>query len=281
MKHHPLDKLQETAVRSVRVAGDILLDRYNKIHRVDDTPPYDLKLRIDHLCEEAILNIILDTFPDHGIITEESGSRETSSGYVWIIDPLDGTVNYYHGLPHFSSCVACYYKEERNGETGKKGGSDLSSLGNPLVGVVFSPVSGELFTSAAGQGATCNGKEIHVRTETDLREAVIGISYGSDENTMKKMELLSSKLIRGVRKVRIFGSTSLDMAQVACGRISGLIQGHVRNWDFAAARIILEESGGTFHAEKNGDNAWEIIACAPGIFSSLKQLMINGQKTKA
>jgi fructose-1,6-bisphosphatase/inositol monophosphatase family enzyme len=251
----------------------MLRDRYRKSHLVDETFPHDLKLRDDRLCEEAILSIILNDFPDHGVITEESGCKEKSSDYIWIIDPLDGTVNYYRGIPHFASCVACYYKGSRYGKAVNKGLSDASILGEPLVGVVFSPMAEELFLGIAGQGATCNDKKIHVRKETDLREAVIGISYGKDEHTMKRMEQLSSKLIRGVRKVRIFGSTSLDMAQVACGHISGLVQGNVRNWDFAAARVILEESGGIFDAKIHGDNAWEIIASSPGIFHPLKRLV--------
>jgi fructose-1,6-bisphosphatase/inositol monophosphatase family enzyme len=271
MNEHPLNDLKEVAIRSAQAAGDILIDRYRQDHHIDGASPYDIKLRVDRLCEEVILDTILEAFPDHGIITEEGDAIKTSSGYIWIVDPLDGTVNYYHGISHFSSCVACYYQNDHGHANNRI--SDLSMLGIPLVGAVFSPVIDEFFLGVAGQGATCNGRSIHVRRETKLDESVISISYGSDENTMKKMVRLSSKLIRGVRKVRIFGSTSMDMAHVACGRISGLIQGCVRNWDFAAARVILEESGGIFNAKNSGDNIWEIIASSAGIYNPLKQLV--------
>jgi fructose-1,6-bisphosphatase/inositol monophosphatase family enzyme len=146
------------------------------------------------------------------------------------------------------------------------------ALGQPLVGVVYNPILDELFLGLTGSGATCNQGPISVRNESNLNEAIISLSFGSDEETMQLMEKINARLIRNTRKVRVFGSTSLDMVNVACGRISGLIQRKVRIWDFAAARIILEQSGGVFDASEIAANSWEIIACAPGLFAPLKKL---------
>jgi fructose-1,6-bisphosphatase/inositol monophosphatase family enzyme len=133
----------------------------------------------------------------------------------------------------------------------------------------------ELFVGVTGRQATCNGKAIRSGEEKDLSQAVVSMSFGSTEEAMRRMERVSARLIRHVRKVRIFGSTALDIVNVACGRISGVLQDSVKNWDFAAARVILEESGGIFDARERSENDWEIIACAPGLYRSLRSLTIN------
>jgi len=130
-----------------------------------------------------------------------------------------------------------------------------------------------LFLGVKGSPATCNGRMIEAGNEETLGEAVICVSFGSDEETMRRMGILNALLVPEVRKVRVLGSTCLDIVNVACGRISGLLQGSVRNWDFAAARVVLEQSGGIFHARETSPNRWEIMACAPGLDGPLNKLM--------
>jgi myo-inositol-1(or 4)-monophosphatase len=150
-------------------------------------------------------------------------------------------------------------------------------MGLPLVGVVYAPLVDELFLGVAGETATCNGEVISAGRESDLDDAVISISFGSTEAAMQRMEKLSSLLVRRVRKIRILGSTGLDIVNIARGRLSALLQARINIWDFAAARIVLEQSGGRFDAKQVSDGKWEILASAPGIYNFLKQITTEDQ----
>ncbi len=263
-------RMRDAAVRAAREAGALQLERFRRKPGVEQVRPHDLKLEIDRLSEEAIVSVLSGAFPDHGILGEESGRRPGRSEYLWIIDPLDGSVNYHHGLPCFCVSLACHVLQPPEGPRSEAAGS---ALGEPVIGVVYAPVLDELYCGVRGRGATCNGQPISVGDEAAVEDAVIGISFGSREETMQRMCDMSASMVRDVRKLRIFGSTALDMVNVACGRMSALIQGRVRYWDFAGARPILEESGGVFRAREVDAEGWEIIACAPGLFPYLKDLV--------
>ncbi len=263
-------RIRETAEKAARAAGRLLLEHFRRGAAVEAVRRHDLKLAADRRSEETILRIIATAFPDHGILAEETGLRPGRSDHLWIVDPLDGSVNFYHGIPCFCVSVACY---ERTSPPDSPRDALSASLGTAVVGVVYAPVFDELFCGVRGGGATCNGRAITVARETAVEDALIGISLGSREETMARMCAVSASLVRDVRKLRMFGSTALDMAGVACGRMSALVQGRVRPWDFAAARLILEESGGVFEAGELDAGGWEIIACAPALYPYLKGLV--------
>lgn len=263
-------RIRETAEKAARAAGRLLLEHFRSGPAVEAVRRHDLKLAVDRYSEETILETIAAAFPDHGFLAEETGLRPGRSDHHWIVDPLDGSVNFYHGIPCFCVSVACY---ERTCPPGAHRDALSASLGTAVVGVVYAPVFDELFCGVRGGGATCNGHTITVGRETPVEDALIGISLGSREETMARMCSVSAALVRDVRKLRIFGSTALDMAGVACGRMSALVQGRVRPWDFAAARLILEESGGVFEAGEVDPGGWEIIACAPALYPYLKGLV--------
>ena len=263
----PVRVLKLTARRAAVAAGEMLMRRFERervAHRID---AHDVKLDVDCLSEKVISGIIKKNFPHHGILAEESGLGGGPNGYLWIVDPLDGTVNYFHRIPYFCVSLACYYRCSDGPIDG------LEALGTPLVGVIYAPATHDLYVGALGEGATLNGSPIRPGAETSLQDAVVGMSFGSGNTVMERMERLNAVLVRSVRKVRIFGSTGLDMAGVACGRTSGLVQGAVRSWDFAAARVILEQSGGLFDARVTDGNRWEIIAGAPGIYGELEAMV--------
>ena len=263
----PVTMLKMTAQGAAVAAGDMLMRRFQGKQTPLRLEDHDVKLEVDRFAEKIVTAAVRKAFPDHGILSEESGLRAGSSPYLWIADPLDGTVNYYQQIPHFCVSVACYYRREDVRPT------RLADLGHPLVGVIHAPASGNLFTGALGEGAFCNGVPIRAWGGSSLHEALIAMSFGSGQAVMERMERISSALIRSVRKVRIFGATGLDLAHVACGKSSGLVQGAVRSWDFAAGRVILEQSGGVFSARPIDEDSWEIIAGAPGIFHELKSLI--------
>jgi fructose-1,6-bisphosphatase/inositol monophosphatase family enzyme len=268
MTYHPLEQLRATAVQAAKAAGALQLEYYDKPLQVDALHTHDLKLELDRLCEQAILDVIRAEFPDHAILAEERGAIEQESEYVWIIDPLDGTVNFFNRIAHFCSCIACYYRG--NGSGSAHNGS--SPPGEPLLGVVYAPVPDELFVGVAGEGATCNGKPIEVRPHQKLCEMIVGVSFGSTEPVMQYMERITSQLIRRCHKVRVLGSCGLDIVNVACGRLGALVQRGVRFWDFAASRVILEEAGGTFNAVEFDREQWDILACFPEILPSLQEV---------
>lgn len=259
--------IQNIAMRAAITAGDVLLGCRQLDLVVDRQYAHDIKLEADRLSEEAILRVIRSVMPDASIMAEESGESLNEGEYVWIIDPLDGTLNYYHRQHHFCICVACYRKNTLPEET------DVDRLGTPVAGVVYAPSYKEIFTTTKEAVATCNGQPIRTSDVTDLSKAIVTTSFASRSETTERMEGVIHELVKYTQKVRIQGSCGLDICGVAAGRLSALYQSDVRSWDFAAARIILEAAGGKMEAVETAPGRWNILACAPGIFAELQSLV--------
>jgi fructose-1,6-bisphosphatase/inositol monophosphatase family enzyme len=278
--NHPIsdqvvDDICDTADRAARAAGDIQLAHFGKKNKFHQVGRHDVKLEVDQLCEAAIVKTIAGSFPHHAIVTEESGGHQNESEYLWIVDPLDGSVNFWRGIPYFGSCVACYFTGAAGDHTRIASPAGRRSVGSPIVGVVYTPLMDELFIGVAGRGATCNSEAIAANGERKLGDAVIGLSFGSNKPAMQRMQRLCNQLVRRVRKVRILGSTALDMVNIANGKLSALLQSGVKIWDFAAARVVLEEGGGIFEAQETSANQWDILASAPGLYASLKSMAFD------
>jgi fructose-1,6-bisphosphatase/inositol monophosphatase family enzyme len=237
----------------------------------------DLKIEVDRMSESAICDLIRTSYPDHAIISEESGHSAGKSRYVWIIDPLDGTLNYYFGLPLFCVCVACYRLPPHIGNVAPDESFRHLAQAEQLVGVVHAPLLSRTYSAAAGAGATVNGRPLPPPVESRIEEAMVGISFGSDDTIITKMERLNARLVRRVKKVRIFGSTGLDLAHVAMGHLSALIQLKVRIWDIAAALVILKETGVMYDVRPTPCGGWQFIAAVPSIFQPLKAMVDAAQ----
>ena len=262
--HH---QLHATAVQAARAAGRVQRKFFEKAHQIEADGEHDLKLAVDRYCQQAMLAVLQERFPDHGIIAEEDVCHNPEAPYRWYLDPLDGTVNYFLGLPYFCACAACYFHPEH-----WQGVADRT-WDYPLTGVVYAPLLDRCFEAMAGGPALCNGRPIKTGNERQLEKAVVGFSFGSDPETMRRMRAISSDLMGRTRKLRFFGATGLDLAHVASGRLSGLVQGRVRAWDFAAARVIVAAAGGYFRAESRGAGHWQIVAAAPGIGPDLQAVV--------
>ena len=256
-------RLEKAAIHAARVAGDIHMHHWRKTPAVARMEAHDIKLEADRLSEDAVVAILRAAMPEASIITEESGLHEGSADFVWVVDPLDGTVNYYYGQPHFCICIACYRRKA--GEV----------LGEPVVGVVYAAAYAELFVARPGRGAQCNGEPICVRPVSSIMEAMLASSFGGAPETIARMERIIGALIRCTRKLRMLGACGLDICNVAAGRLSGLFQSSVRIWDFAAARIILEEAGGVVDARALDAYRWDILATAPGITDELRAIVYS------
>jgi myo-inositol-1(or 4)-monophosphatase len=182
--------------------------------------------RVDKYSQDMIASAIAKEFPMHSIIAEEGLSKETGDEYAWYIDPLDGTVNYLHGIPVFCVSIGLYRK------------------GEPFIGVCYNPMSDELFYSRKGQGAFMNGERIRVSTTARLIDAlmVTGFPYAKDrhEETLSRF----SRLLGEVQGIRRLGSAALDLCYVARGAFDGFWEVGLSPWDIAAGVAIVQEAGG-------------------------------------
>lgn len=210
-----------------RGAGQILRAGYGKSHQINLKGEIDLVTEIDRETEAYLLGVIQNRFPDHTIYSEESGFLPGQDSQVWYIDPLDGTVNYAHGVPIFSVSIA--YAEN----------------GKVILGAVFDPMQNEFFSAEKGKGAWVNGKPIRVSNTKDLNSSLLvtGFPYDIRTNPNTNLDHYAnlSLLSQGVRRL---GSAAIDLAYVASGRLDGFWEISIHSWDIAAGALMVEEAGG-------------------------------------
>jgi len=263
--------LRSAAVEAARAAGRVIRGSFGMGQRVDRALPHDLKLWQDRACEQEILGVIRASFPGHAVLSEESGYEPGTDRYLWIVDPLDGTVNYHHGIPFFCTSIACHaLAEQDDGQTGHAL-PDGKFVGPALIGIVLDPLRDELFSGAAGRGASLNGGPLRAPQVTRLDEAVVVLSFGAREESIEYMSRALPAFTRAARKVRSLGSTALDLVQVAAGRIGAFVQMGTNLWDFAAAAVIVRAAGAVVEAREYSPGRFRIIASAPGIFEQVRR----------
>jgi len=237
------------------MAGELLLERYGRPARgvESKSTATDLVSEADRVSEEAVRELLAGERPDDGLLAEEGSSQESASGRRWVIDPLDGTVNYLYGLPAWCVSVAL---EEADGA---------------LVAVVHDPLRDEIFTAERGRGAAVNGEAIQVSGEERPERALIatGFSY-SAEVRAEQAEVLSRVLPR-FRDIRRAGAAALDLAYLAAGRVDGYYERGLKHWDWAAARLIVTEAGGAV-AELPGEPPG-LAAASPRLLPKLLELV--------
>lgn len=214
--------------RLARAAGNILRLGYESEHEVKYKGVIDLVTEVDHQSEEYLLAEISRLFPDHQIISEEIGLVPGCEGDQWYIDPVDGTVNYAHGIPFFSVSIAYAHN------------------GVMTLGAVYDPLRDELFTAELGKGAWLNGRRLKVSQVTELQRSLLvtGFPYDAWSNPRNNLENFNrfSKLTQGVRRL---GSAALDLSYVAAGRLEGYWELTLHSWDVAAGGLIAAEAGAT------------------------------------
>ncbi len=213
---------------------------------------------IDHASEQAIVSLLTEHRPDDGLLGEEGSSRE-STGRRWIIDPLDGTVNFIHGIPQVAVSVALYDGDD------------------PLVGVVHDVIHDEIFAAAAGQGATLNGEPIGVSTTTEMHRAVVvtGFPYDHDKYAAAYARAVGAVLER-VNGIRRLGSAALDFCWVGCGRFDGYWEYNLGPWDGAAGVLIAQEAGATITDGRGGRYTLaspHFVAANPALHAGLQEIV--------
>ncbi len=208
-------------------AGSILMRYYSKPHRIKHKHNAGIVTEADRFAEDHIIKKIYRKYPESSIIAEESGESRGDNSLCWILDPLDGTSNYAHGFPWF--CVSL----------------GLHVEGKAYAGVIFQPISGEMFYTQAKRGAFLNGSRIHVSRESRISDSLLGTGfYYSKGRELREEIKVFHKANEIARAVRRPGSAALDLAFVACGRYDGFWERGLSPWDVAAGFLLVEEAGG-------------------------------------
>src|SRR5256885_2363437 len=222
MKHY-----LNAAENAARAAGKLLRANFQRRQRVKVAAAHDIKLEIDVQAQELIGKLLLEEFPTHSLYGEEGIVGDQSSDHQWIVDPLDGTVNYFYGIPHFCVSIA------------------LRQRGEIVIGVIYDPIRNEMWVAQKGDVSNLNGSAVHVSDRTELAEAVISIGLAKTGETIDKNFPLLQQMIHRVRKCRVLGSAALDMAYVASGRFDAYVETGISLWDIAAGCLLVENAGGT------------------------------------
>jgi myo-inositol-1(or 4)-monophosphatase len=234
----------DAAIAAARAAGDLLRQNFHQPLRVNAAEAHDIKLEIDVRAQELITNSLLKTFPHHALYGEEGVVGDQSSEFQWVVDPLDGTVNYFYGIPHFCVSIALRCEAEI------------------IVGVIYDPMRDEMWAVQKGAEPKLNDHPFRVSERADLAEAVISVGLSKTGVTIESGLPLLQAMVHRARKCRLMGSAALDMAYVACGRFDAYIEQGISLWDVAAGWILVEKAGGTVEMRPRTDmkGKYSIIA---------------------
>ncbi len=223
--------------------------------RVNAATQHDIKLELDVRSQKTIERALAKAFPDIAVLGEEGDSGDTGRARRWVVDPIDGTVNFAYGIPH--ACVSIALQERRPGLEKKAVFSDDAYA--TVTGMVYDPFLDEMWTAIDGQPARLNGKKIQVASRKKLEEAIIAMGFAKYEETLAKMLPVFNVLIHRVRKLRLLGAAALSMTWTANGRLDAYKEHGVRLWDIAAGGLIVECAGGEFWRRQiSADHTYEI-----------------------
>lgn len=249
------------AVRAARRAGDIIARSLNRAGPLEISAKgwNEQVTEVDHQAERDIIETIRRSYPDHAFMAEESG-ESGKSDHVWIIDPLDGTTNFIHGLPIFAVSIA------------------LQVRGQLEVGVIYDPMRQELFTATRGGGAQLDGRRIRVGNRSALQGALIGTGFPYRDNAryMDAYLAMLKAVSENVSGVRRPGAAAIDLAYVAAGRFDGFWELGLQPWDIAAGALLIQEAGGIISSVRGTANFLEtghVVAGSPKVHQALLKLI--------
>jgi myo-inositol-1(or 4)-monophosphatase len=258
-----LTKELEAAISAAREAGRVLREGFGWQHSVRYKGEVDLVTEVDEQAERVIREILLEAFPAYGVLAEEGGALAGEVDARWIVDPLDGTTNYAHGLPIFAVSIA------------------LERAGEVVLGVVHDPMREETFIAERGGGATLNDEPVRVSDTDEPIQALIATGFPYDRAEMPEALELFGRFAALTRGMRRLGSTALDLCYVAAGRLDGYYERGIWAWDIAAGSLILEEAGGKVTDYRGGEldlEGREIVASNGALHPAMTKLTgVNAQ----
>jgi myo-inositol-1(or 4)-monophosphatase len=236
-------KLAESVARDT---GALLMDRPDTFTLTEKSSAVDFATQMDKAAEELIVYKLLAARPDDGIIAEEGSSRESKSGITWVIDPIDGTVNYLYGLPGWNVSIAAKDKD------------------GVVVGVVFAPTLSSLWSAIRGQGALHNGKKIKCNDPVSLDRALIATGFAYDLTHRMEQGAAMANLLPKIRDLRRNGAAAVDLCYVAMGAVDAYFESSLKEWDLAAGGLIASEAGAKVSGRAGGAPDSELVICAGG-----------------
>jgi myo-inositol-1(or 4)-monophosphatase len=218
---------RQVAELAARAGGQVLIERFDALHNVRSKGFRDIVTDADVAAQDAIVSVIRQHFPEHGLLSEENLSTGGDGKWVWVIDPLDGTVNYSRCIPCFAVSIA------------------LIAQGEPTLGVVFDPLHNRLFAAERGAGANLNGQPLHVSTRAHIAQAVVGLDWARDPVVRGRVLDSLNRVAPQAGTVRAIGSAALALCYVAAGWLDAYFHLALQAWDQAAAGLIIRQAGGT------------------------------------
>ncbi len=254
----PAAELLEIALILAREAGTLLHSGRpaGPLRVSSKTTPTDVVTEMDHAAEALITEALARLRPDDGILGEEGTDRTGTSGVRWVVDPLDGTVNYLYDLGNWAVSIA----------------AELDGAG--LVGVVHVPASGETFAAVRGEGATCNGRVLRCRSAATLDGALVATGFGYDPRRRAHQAEVLRHVLPAVRDIRRGGACAVDLCSLAAGRVDAYFERGVKPWDYAAGALIATEAGARVAGLGGADPAAAcLVAAPPELFGPLEALL--------
>ena len=242
-------------MEAASAAGAVMQKNLQLPKKINASEQHDIKLDLDVRCQKLIEKNLRKAFPKIAILGEEGITGNIESEERWVVDPIDGTVNFTYGIPH--ACVSIALQQRMPSR--RKAASDGEF--QTVVGVVYDPFTNEMFTAVLGEVAKLNGRKIVVSSRSRLGEAIVSVGFAKSTKNLELMLPHFNKMVYEVRKIRIMGAAALAMVYVASGRFEAYVESGVRLWDIAAGGLILECAGGDFWHESVGpDHTYRVVA---------------------
>lgn len=237
---------EKAAVAAARAAGRIMRDNWHRPKRVNQFDAHDIKLELDVRCQKTIERSLRNAFPEVPLLGEEGCSGDLNAPYRWVVDPIDGTVNYFYGMPHAAVSIAL----------------QATAPGSPIaeIGVIYDPFTDELWTATHGGKTKLNGRAVRVSKRAKVGDAVIAMGFSKSRENMERSIPHLNRLARRAKKIRIMGSAALELAYVASGRLDAYIERTINIWDIAAGGLMVECSGGEMFLNKLPDGRFRMCA---------------------
>jgi myo-inositol-1(or 4)-monophosphatase len=232
-----------TAVTAARAAGKLMHTNWYKPKQVNLEAAHDIKLELDVQCQKLIEKTLARAFPGVPVLGEEGITGDVTAAYRWVVDPIDGTMNFAVGLPHACVSIALQLNEQS------------------MAGVIFDPFTNELWTAIRGQPTRLNGRKVRVSTRTRVAESVIAMGFSKSQKSLEESLPHLIRLLKHAKKVRIMGSAALELAYVASGRLDAYVERRINLWDVAAGGLLVEMAGGEFFTlPVNGQFRYTMVA---------------------
>jgi myo-inositol-1(or 4)-monophosphatase len=245
MNLRELRRALTAATDAANAAGALMKTNLRRTKKVNEAHQHDIKLELDVRCQKVITRVLAQAFPEIPVLGEEGQDESVAHAPArWVVDPIDGTVNFAYGIPHAAVSIALQVRAA----TAKA--ADYPDGYQTVVGVVLDPFVGELFSAIRGQTAKLNGKAIQVSPRRRLDEAMVCVGFAKSLESLERFQQHAQQLTHRVRKLRIMGSAALALAYVADGRFDAYVERGIRLWDVAAGALIIECAGGEFWKEQ-------------------------------